>query len=709
MNGTAARSFRLGIGLSAMVILGWVVSSLAAKPATHGMPLPTDWSHSHIIFSRPATADQAQWVAHDPRYWQQLQRRNPALAPKTETSDLTPVRLETTSRLAPKGFWEENMGNGTSAGADNYPAKFSFDTDTATCGSSSTSDYVVYPTGLAGSGTQASIVAYNNIYSGCAAKPSIYWAYNTGGQVLTSPILSLDGTQVAFVQTVGGVAQLTLLKWKASTTESIGSPGSPSSVSAAAYHGCTAPCMTQLYLYDGNGVEEADTTSSPFYDYSNDIVWVGGLTGWINKYTGVFKGTPTEVTTGGFPVQVDPSNPAALDGPIYDNVSTNVFVGDAAGFFYRVPAAGGTVTQSAQLDYGSGIVDSPIVDVTNQLVYVFSSSDGTTSCTGGVACSAVYLLSTTFASGATGSEAAVGVSVASGNTPNPLYAGDFDSAYYNSTAGTGNLYVCGDTGVNPILYRVPIASGAFTTPIEPVAALTGAANTPSCSPVTDFANPNASGGPAERLFFSVQSNGKPTGCGKGCIMNFIDTPWQPSTTYAKGQEILVLRTADNSLWTEVAIVGGKSGATPPAWPGNQGVTRTDGGVTWVAQGNPQVNALPAWVANNGYSLHNHVFDGTNVEIVTVAGTSGGATPSWNATVGGNTTDGTVTWINAGPFPSFSLAANTGTGGIIYDNSVPSTTMAGASQVYFFTLGTQTCSTSGTKGVCAVQASQSNLQ
>jgi hypothetical protein len=44
-----------------------------------------------------------------------------------------------------------------------------------------------------------------------------------------------------------------------------------------------------------------------------------------------------------------------------------------------------------------------------------------------------------------------------------------------------------------------------------------------------------------------------------------------------------------------------------------------------------------------------------------------------------------------------------------DNIVSTGTLAGASQVYFSTLGNQTCATSGGTGGCAVQASQPGLQ
>ena len=50
----------------------------------------------------------------------------------------------------------------------------------------------------------------------------------------------------------------------------------------------------------------------------------------------------------------------------------------------------------------------------------------------------------------------------------------------------------------------------------------------------------------------------------------------------------------------------------------------------------------------------------------------------------------------------------GSGGIIMDNVVSSTTMAGTSQVYLSTLSNQACTMGGTGGR-AVQASQSALQ
>jgi hypothetical protein len=180
----------------------------------------------------------------------------------------------------------QSLGNNATVGAVNFPAKFSFNSGVASCGS----DYVVYSTGLVGSGTQASLIAYNNLYSGCGGTvPSVYWAYNTGGQILTSPVLSLDGTQLAFAQSVGGAGSLVLLKWAALAGETVASPAAPMNVfPSAGYSTCTAPCMTMIALQEPPLAD--DTTSSVYYDYGSDTAWVGDSNGYLHRFSPVFAG-----------------------------------------------------------------------------------------------------------------------------------------------------------------------------------------------------------------------------------------------------------------------------------------------------------------------------------------------------------------------------------------------------------------------------------
>jgi hypothetical protein len=57
----------------------------------------------------------------------------------------------------------------------------------------------------------------------------------------------------------------------------------------------------------------------------------------------------------------------------------------------------------------------------------------------------------------------------------------------------------------------------------------------------------------------------------------------------------------------------------------------------------------AWQKSHAYTLGALIGDANvNIQKVTTAGTSGAVEPAWNATVGGTTTDGTVTWTNQGP-------------------------------------------------------------
>ena len=96
-----------------------------------------------------------------------------------------------------------NMDLGAAPPASMYPAKFTFDVNaTPDC----VNDFVVFPIGdFAAVGQQAKLIAFNNLYTpglcGTATAPSFKFAYQIGtGVVQTSPVLSLDGTKIAFVE-----------------------------------------------------------------------------------------------------------------------------------------------------------------------------------------------------------------------------------------------------------------------------------------------------------------------------------------------------------------------------------------------------------------------------------------------------------------------------------------------------------------------------
>src|SRR5271168_91418 len=148
---TMRRSQQVLLWLSISILGALTLSPVSVGQASPGSeaaaPAIDDWTYHHVIFSKPATAEQARGLEQDPRYWQQIRRQSPS-APETDTQSVLAPELQVHSHGSSNnaGLWQENLGTGATMGALNYPAKYSLTTTTASC----TSDFVVYPTGLAG-------------------------------------------------------------------------------------------------------------------------------------------------------------------------------------------------------------------------------------------------------------------------------------------------------------------------------------------------------------------------------------------------------------------------------------------------------------------------------------------------------------------------------------------------------------------------------
>lgn len=368
-----------------------------------------------------------------------------------------------------------------------------------------------FATFVDGSAGQASIVAFDNLDSGCGGTvPSTYWAYNTGGKAVTSPSLSGDGSQIAFVQTdnATGKANLVLLKWAASGSDATNNPTTLVAVTNANYRACSPPCTTTI-PFSGSGTP-TDTHSPPFYDFApgSDTLYVGDDQGHVHQFTGVFRGTPAE-SGAPWPVTLTAGN--RTTGPVFDFSTGRVFLGDSAGFLYAVNVSTGAVAKSAELDNANGILEPPLLDSTNGQLYVFSADDATSGTT------AITRFPTSFANGSAASQT---VNVGLGGTSR-VHLGTFDNAYYSGSAG--NLYACGNAGGNPTLYQVAVTSTGILGAVNTGPSLATA--TTSCSPVTEVFNPNASGAATDWIFLSVQasaSTAAPISCpaAAGCIMSF---------------------------------------------------------------------------------------------------------------------------------------------------------------------------------------------
>lgn len=447
-----------------------------------------------------------------------------------------PATLRRKGGRAIHSDWSMNMGNGATAGLGVFPAKFSFDVSSANCGNVPSPDFVIFNTSVAGSGSQASIVAYDNLYTGCTGTvPSTYWGYNTGGTVATSVVLSFDGSQVAFAQSsAAGAASLVLLKWKANNGTAA-APVGPMAQTAANYRACTAPCSVTIAFNGGAN----DTASSVFVDYGTDSIYVGDDAGKLHKFTGVFAGTPAEAIGGGWPVAVSTS---PLSEPVFDSTSGKIFVGDflangasnctavlkPCGFLYAVNASSAAIVKSARLDFVFGLNDAPLVDSNAQMIYTFAGADSHSSTSTNPcgaphfsSCAGVFQLPTSFTAGASGTETAVGRGFEF------LMSGMFDNNYFNSAnaaSPSGKLYVVGNTGsANNSLYQVSVTNNVMST-----SAVTG----PAVS--SNFTNgffaaglqvTESFTGTNDFIFVSVLTFGGPAGCGtaslaNGCVMGF---------------------------------------------------------------------------------------------------------------------------------------------------------------------------------------------
>jgi len=594
-----ALQWRAFVIVAVITLLPRAISIHGQDTHSERVGTPDDWTHHHAVFPDAGTAEQAlqngtfdRWVrtVNNPRY--QLQRAKRMAAERVRTlsheagfrvdSDVNagdanghsgqaaPLQLprgltiaNSASPLADvdddsraedhnrfrfpreprrphhngeKPDWSETLGSGGGLGLGNYPAKFSFSTSTASC-----ADWVVYGTGLPGSATQATILAYTNLYTtACSGSvPTVGWAFNTGTgtSVLTSPVLSLDGTQIAFVQNAPAGASLVILKWAAGGT--LTAPATPAAqASGSAYRACTAPCMLSINFSGGTN----DSGSSAWYDYGLDTVWAGDDHGLLHKFTGVFVGSPAEVTVGGWPVTVSAS---PLSGPIRDPVTNNVFVGDynlsvnsactpsssstnsPCGFLYSYNSSSGAlIAKSAQLDFNFGLVGAAVLDQFAGQLYVPVGSDGetgaSTRCGTATPCAAVFQLPTNFSNGANGTEATVGPGF------NFLLIGAFDNAYFtsaNASSPTGHMYVVGNTGpANNALYQISINANAMST--ASVAGPVVAQNFTngffaSGLNVTEFFN-----GTTDYIFLSTIAFSNYSGCGTtpsintGCVVGF---------------------------------------------------------------------------------------------------------------------------------------------------------------------------------------------
>jgi hypothetical protein len=480
-----ARRWGFNAGIRMALLLAVIVSGLTAE--TPNQPrqrigLPQDWTHRHVAFTREIWRSHPELAQLEPRVVHQLLERAPRLATGLETSS-TPVS-DSTDTL--HRDWAVSLNAGRLAPGMS-PAKYTFDTAAPP---SCTSDYVVFALNTGGSATQANVIAFNQLYSGpgglCGSgNPSVLFAYNVGsGRIATSPVISLDGTKIAFVETGAGQSIFHVLTWASG-------PGNGTAANAPAQPGIgNAASMVSI-----NYTSSIDNRSSPWVDYKNDVAYIGANNGRVYKITGVFTGTPTLVNTPPWPVNIGGGN--NISGPVLDQVTGRIFVGEGTGrlrsfdsvtggnFNTLVVGAGGTA---------AGIVDAPIVDSGNGVVYAVSGNDGISAVVVQADTSTLQEIT----------RARIGVGGTTGSNI-PFYDGALDDNYFNNIA-TGTLTVCGTgpTNTAPWLYTFNF-TGTTLNPVPVSQTQLLPAINARCSPITEFFNPNVNGG-TDFFFFGLSIN-----------------------------------------------------------------------------------------------------------------------------------------------------------------------------------------------------------
>jgi len=406
-NSAAIRCFSVA---SALLAAWFVMPAVAQREQAYSGGIVEDWTHHHVVFSNPGSVEDAirrgryeEWrrIVTDPRYRLQWMKRYGVAAegaavdsfdaaqsshfrlPDPAPPNQEPPRVFKVAGKQLHADWEEGEdtpGSDYGVAPDQYPAKYTFaPIGTPDC----TNDFVVFPIDGPGSSAQADLIAVNNLYGGsCPTSPNpvpnVLFAYNVGTEdVKTSAVLSLDGTKVAFVESISGGSKFHVL-----TIDKSGNSGCPSSkpCNGRAYNQPAVPGVNnsavdvRITMKGGVSV----TGASPFVDYGNDVAYAGDDDGQLHKFTGVFQGTPAEVTTSPWPFKVAAST-VTLTGPVYDSVSRKIFIGGTDGNLYCVTSAGvacGSLSVAAGTSPGP-VQSEPIVDSTAGTVFAAASNSTT--------------------------------------------------------------------------------------------------------------------------------------------------------------------------------------------------------------------------------------------------------------------------------------------------------------------------------------------
>jgi hypothetical protein len=510
-------------------------SSAPVRPAQFHASRFHDWTTHHAVYSRTGTLAALEAARSDPRAvfrWREIEQQSQVAQIEARQRELQsflqfrfprrPGRFPIRSASNIHADWNISLGGGSTA-AGQFPAKFTFDT---TAAANCANDFIVFPVNVNGGAAQPNIVAFNNLYSGTAGgngicnravtandtgvAATVLWSYNVhalaAAAVPTSPVLSLDGTKVAFVESAAGnPAHFHVLAWKSGDGKvaNVQSVLTPKAIIAP--FSATAPAAGSGTATDLAFGATTDTLSSPYIDYAQDTAYVGNDAGVLFRFKNVFCTTagcgnaaPSLDTTWGGTGSVNVPCAAKLTGPVQDFYTLNIFVGCADGKVYGFTSTGAALaTPSIAVGNGTaigGVVESPIVDGLNGFIYAVSGTGAAPNTTHAVLVQAKTSLAGPCAGG-TLCVATFGVSGVF-----PMHAPAFNDPYFSSaTPATWLIYQTAySSAANLTLYAATFSATRTLTPGAAANVFNFGTHLGEYAPLTEFNNAGT-----DRLFFGV--------------------------------------------------------------------------------------------------------------------------------------------------------------------------------------------------------------
>jgi hypothetical protein len=470
------------------------------------------------------------------------------------------------------------------------------------------------------------------------------YAIQTHGSAL-SPVLSLDGTKVAWVDTASP-AMLHVTTWQAGE----GTNATTGSVAIDVENGtCTATVSCDVTVSFTNTTTSGcapdsaiDSNSNLYVDYPSDNGYIAANNGVLYQISGVFHGTPTLT----FCTSFTPTPGANVGSPVYDALNNTVYVSDGINLYaYTVGATKFTAASPAFFTYGSAGLSStgPVLDAFGGFIYAFSNDDNQTAHK-----TSVTQIETTLASGVR-----VNLGPPFGSDLVPLYYGTFDNNYYTYGAAYGTnpastLYTCGTDSTKAYNQDLFAVSFNATTGLANTAAVmtnnynvngdaaagTSQATAVTCSPLSEFYD-----GANDRLFVSSGTVGAATGPNLVQMWN-IDT--QLTNTSGTGG------TEPSYALEDTGYLGGTSGITMDN-------ISTDTGAESIYFGTESTSSTAVTNSGTAYNFTGIYANGSDFTVATGMDDDGNA---YSSTELGTTLTWNGTSFTFGPVGAANVWANT---------------------------------------------------